>query len=375
MCARDYQAHLPKFSTWVIHVSTEISAQSMASMIRMRQLARTPGLLLGTQARPVVSSQSIRMSSSSPAASYVRKYTKVKGEPIDPEVAANAPGVQALAARLQLTGIPANTLARALVDTTSNLKFVNNAGLAKFGKTLMSFHVYEHFMVKYPRLPTQVLQHIVDSYTGMAPLAEIGQMWGVQTDTRSSLDRYLSSNSDEQVLGRLSFTDKVKAVEPGVTELGSATNSEATDLTNASGAFVRAVVAAVYAHQGLDEAKKFIADKIIAPRKLDVSRLMAFSHPTRELAVLCARNEMEPPVSRLLAESGRYSSQAVFVVGVFSGSMKIGEGQGTSLREARTRAAVNALQGWYLYSPSAKVTEAARSANRAAYIDAGEIVI
>lgn len=150
MCARDYQAHLPKFSTWVTHVSTEISAQSMASMIRMRQLARTPGLLLGIQARPVVSSQSIRMSSSSPAASYVRQYTKVKGEPIDPEVAANAPGVQALAARLQLTGIPANTLARALVDTTSNLKFVNNAGLAKFGKTLMSFHVYEHFMVKYP---------------------------------------------------------------------------------------------------------------------------------------------------------------------------------------------------------------------------------
>lgn len=322
----------------------------------------------------LVSSSLTRFGAQYSTSSYVEKHTKVRGEPIPAEAASNSPGIQALAARLNLKNVPATTLARSLIDSTSSLKYVNNAGLAKFGKTLLSFYVSEHFMTKYPRLPSQVLKHLVDSYTGMAALSELGQMWGVQPDTRSALDRYLSSNSDEQVLGRLSFSDKQETVESGVTVVDQA-GVDSTDLRNAMGAFVRSLVTSVYAHNGIGAAQEFINDYIVAPRKLDVSKLMLFSRPTRELAVLCAREGLEPPVSRLIAESGRYSNQAVFVVGVFSGSSKIGEGQGTSLREARTRASVNALQGWYLYSPSSAVMEKAKSENRAAYIDAGEIVI
>ena len=45
------------------------------------------------------------------------------------------------------------------------------------------------------------------------------------------------------------------------------------------------------------------------------------------------------------------SRHPVFVVGVFSGKDKLGEGMGGSLDEARIRAAISALKGWYLYSP------------------------
>jgi len=73
--------------------------------------------------------------------------------------------------------------------------------------------------------------------------------------------------------------------------------------------------------------------------------------PTRDLSRLCAREGFRSPVARILSETGRKSRHPVFVVGVYSGSDKLGEGAGSSLDEARTRAAVAALKGWYLYSP------------------------
>ena len=45
------------------------------------------------------------------------------------------------------------------------------------------------------------------------------------------------------------------------------------------------------------------------------------------------------------------SRTPVFVVGVYSGDDKLGEGAGVSLNEARVRAAAAALRSWYLYSP------------------------
>jgi dsRNA-specific ribonuclease len=114
--------------------------------------------------------------------------------------------------------------------------------------------------------------------------------------------------------------------------------------------FVQAVFGAVYLHGGRAAAKAFF-NAHIASRKLDVSSLFAFRQPTRDLSRLCAREGFESPVARIISETGRKSRTPVFVVGVYSGRDKLGEGSGASLEEARTRAAVNALKGWYLYSP------------------------
>ncbi|KAI9695951.1 MAG: hypothetical protein M1820_008363 [Bogoriella megaspora] len=86
-----------------------------------------------------------------------------------------------------------------------------------------------------------------------------------------------------------------------------------------------------------------------APQGL--ASLFHFTAPTRDLSRLCAREGFEAPVARLISETGRLSRHPVFVVGVYSGGDKLGEGAGASLDEAKMRAAANALRGWYLYSP------------------------
>lgn len=68
---------------------------------------------------------------------------------------------------------------------------------------------------------------------------------------------------------------------------------------------------------------------------------------------LCAREDFDFPVARVLSETGRHSRHPVYVVGIFSGTDKLGEAAGASLREAKTRAAIAALKAWYMYSPVA----------------------
>ena len=142
--------------------------------------------------------------------------------------------------------------------------------------------------------------------------------------------------------------------------------------------FIRAVFGAVYIHCGRLAAKNFF-NAHIASRKLDVSKLFEFKSPTRDLSRLCAREGFEGPVARILSETGRHSRTPVFVVGVFSGTEKLGEGTGASLAEARTRGAINALKGWYLYSPlEVRVpsdVEGGGKEWKPVLIDGGEVIV
>lgn len=143
--------------------------------------------------------------------------------------------------------------------------------------------------------------------------------------------------------------------------------------------FVRAVFGGVYVHGGRVAAKAFF-NAHVASRKLDVGRLFEFRQPTRDLSRLCAREGFDGPVARLLSETGRASRTPVFVVGVFSGREKLGEGTGASLDEARIRAAISALKGWYLYSPvevrvPSDVEGGAAKEWRPVLIDGGEVIV
>lgn len=144
--------------------------------------------------------------------------------------------------------------------------------------------------------------------------------------------------------------------------------------------FVRALVGSIYLHTGRQAARAFIKAHILS-RHLQVSSLFSMRNPTRDLARLCAREDFEYPVARLLSETGRLSRTPVFVVGIFSGTEKLGEGAGPSLNEARTRAAVAALKSWYMYSPGSDVNLPSDMEGSAAvgkvwepvHIDMGEI--
>lgn len=142
------------------------------------------------------------------------------------------------------------------------------------------------------------------------------------------------------------------AVEPFTpqqpTEMSMET--EPTTVQTASAGFVRALAGALYLHAGSQAVKEFHKAHIMS-RHLQLHTMFNFTHPTRDVSRLCAREGFEPPVARLISETGRLSRSPVFIVGVFSGNDKLGEGAGSSLNEARVRAAAAALRSWYLYSP------------------------
>jgi len=169
------------------------------------------------------------------------------------------------------------------------------------------------------------------------------------------------------------LSDKVYSTNDGI-------NSETpVPVEVASANFVRAVVGAIYLHAGRQAAKRFFEQHLLS-RQLDISKMFNFSQPARDLARLCARENYEAPVAKIISETGRRSRSPVFVVGVFSGRDKLGEGAGASLVEARSRAAVAALKGWYLYSPLEVRVPSAMEEDGAApwkpvYVDLGEVIV
>jgi dsRNA-specific ribonuclease len=147
----------------------------------------------------------------------------------------------------------------------------------------------------------------------------------------------------------------------------------------ASATFVRAVVGAIYLHAGRPAAKRFFEQHFLS-RQLDISKMFNFQQPARDLTRLCARENYDEPVAKIISETGRRSRTPVFVVGIFSGQDKLGEGTGASLSEARARASVAALKGWYLYSPLEVRVPSAMEEEDAApwkpvYVDLGEVIV
>lgn len=147
----------------------------------------------------------------------------------------------------------------------------------------------------------------------------------------------------------------------------------------ASTVFARALMGAIYLHGGRPAAKDFFKEHFLS-RQLNMADLFNFSQPTRDLSRLCAREGFEAPVAKILSETGRHSRTPVFTVAINSGSDRLGEGSGGSLDEARFRAAVAALKGWYLYSPLAvrvpsSTEEEGAEPWKPVHVDQGEVIV
>ena len=298
-----------------------------------------------------------------------------------PSVAASSARLAALHARLALSPrVRIETLARCLIDPTADRHpSFNNASLALLGNDLLGYHTAEFLLCRYPRLPTRVLFAAMAAYAGPATAAALTREWGVEAaawpggEVDPGLLQYLPvvpGNADvngagvyvkdkfRQGNGKRPWSRGVTSFTTTESYFGEEDESSRAPTPGDLGVthdvaclgFVRAVVGAVYLHSGRAAAKAFF-DAHVASRKLDVSALFAFRQPQRDLSRLCAREGLEGPVARILSETGRLSRTPVFVVGVFSGREKLGEGTGASKDEARIRSAVNALKGWYLYSP------------------------
>lgn len=324
-----------------------------------------------------------------------------------PAAAARSAKLAALHARLSLPArLPVQTLARCLVDASADPRSeCNNSSLALVGQDLLGYYTAEWLICNYPRLPMDIILAGQYGYVGPKTLDAMRREWGVEAaaapgpEVDAGLLQFarispgnamgpdgLTRNKDSASPAVDGYGVKSKArqgpvyrrgipsrivnddmfgehIEFGLVPTeGSQNDANApaplnaqggSTLEDASATFIRALFGALYLHAGASAAKSFHTSHVLS-RHLPIHTLFAFKYPTRDLSRLCAREGFESPVARLLSETGRHSRSPVFIVGVYSGAEKLGEGEGASLDEARVRAAANALRSWYLYSPPAE---------------------
>lgn len=324
----------------------------------------------------------------------------------------------------------------------------NNAPLALLGQDLLGYYTSEHLLCHYPRLPMPVLFAAQYAYVGPSTLGALRSEWGVEVvaapgqevdpgllqlkrvapgnalsedgmtlrKDMPSLRRLATGRRNEEhhyrrgMSSRIVYDDQFGDLQTGMPDpdakpypgapmssrrqegnTDEVAKQEAEELSPSDGvtveaastSFVRALTGALHLHAGAAASKAFHAEHVLS-RHLQLHTLFAFTHPTRDLSRLCLRENFEPPVARLISETGRHSRSPVFVVGVFSGEEKLGEGAGSSLNEARVRAAAAALRSWYLYSPTPddivlpsemELAEVkARKSWKAQMVDVGEVI-
>ncbi|KAF2154156.1 hypothetical protein K461DRAFT_223194, partial [Myriangium duriaei CBS 260.36] len=318
----------------------------------------------------------------------------------------------ALHARLSLPArFSLKTLARCLIHPSAYPDdHFNNSSLALLGQELIAYYTAEWLICNYPRLPMPVIYAAQYAYSGNKTLTQMTREWGVEAADapgyevdpgylqferiepgnamspdmmhRNKQLRDVSSSSGtgrpreefhdrRGMSSRIVYDDEFGDLRSGVvvhdTALGLKADvsrevkqnrsikgdSGGVSLEDASTSFIRAVFAALYLYSGEASMQSFHKAHVLS-RHLPLHTLFRFKNPIVDLARLCDREGLEPPVARLISETGRKSRSPVFVVGVYSGREKLGEDAGASLAEGRTRAAAQALRSWYLYSPPAK---------------------
>lgn len=401
--------------------------------MRTVRLARWSGSVLSPRTRPnlarVQTIRPLRFQSTAVAAQeepeteleaserkIKRRHTRYFDSP-PPSAALASSKLHALHARLQLPErLPIQSLARCLVHSSADPdKLFNNSSLEILGRDLLGYYTSELILCTYPRLPMDLVYAATKAYVGPAASGAIAKEWGVEAVAKPGgevdpgllqFQRVEAGNADVRGVGvLLKDVKKRKGETAPVPTLSAASIADtyfgpldmaerpefaeeqrnlerlgrAVSLEEASMSFLRALFGALYLHAGRTTAKSFF-NQHIRSRKLDVSRMFYFEQPTRDLSRLCAREGFEPPVARIISETGRDSRHPVFVIGVFSGREKLGEGAGGSLDEARIRAAIAALKGWYLYSPvklnvPSDVEGNEGAAWEPAYISGGEVIV
>ncbi|KAG0002072.1 hypothetical protein BGZ80_002928 [Entomortierella chlamydospora] len=225
--------------------------------------------------------------------------------------------VVAFAHRLGLNNLKDQTLLMRIVTHPSyeRVGVQTNEGLDTLGARALEMYVLEYLHVKYPKLPTETLQEAVEVYTRTSTLEIMAKELGVD-----DVARWVRSKPD------VGYQLSSKTVKASV---------------------VRAVVGALYVDQGPAKAREFVHAHFLS-RDFDLASLLQFKEPKLYLSFLMKRLGREVPVARLMSETGRKSKAPVFIVGVYSGTEKIGEGFGSSLKMAEFRANTDALKKYYM---------------------------
>ncbi|KAN0062836.1 54S ribosomal protein L3 mitochondrial [Thecaphora frezii] len=247
-------------------------------------------------------------------------------------------------AQLTRSGVVRNTQHGVALDELQYLRPTPNVreatgtthtALATLGNSLLGMMASEFLHLRYPNLPTRVLKAAVAAYVGPGSLADVAAEIGL------AANGILRWNREARIATKhadASARQSNNSVAPRTRGLLS---------RDVSADAMRALVAVMFQELGLAATRHFIATHLLS-RHLELASLLKFADPKRALSATCAKYGRPPPQSRLVAESGRLSINPIFVVGVYSGTHKIGEGTGSAIKMAEYRAAEDALRRLYL---------------------------
>jgi len=217
---------------------------------------------------------------------------------------AASPALSAFGARVGLE-VSQPALERAV--THKSFGDVNNAQLEILGKRVAGLFCTEYLRARYPRLPPAAFDKVLTAYIGNNSLAKYGREIGLQHVLR-----------------------------------WDAAESEGAYHSETMSSALNAIIGLVHQEKGPEAAKKFVHAHILA-RDVNVSDVVKIENPKAHLSRLTTRYGKEKPLSRLLKETGRATNSAVFIVGVFSGDEKLGEGWFNMKRFVRDQTVANVV--------------------------------
>lgn len=293
-------------------------------------------------------------------------------------------GLSALYSSLSLpSNYPHSTLFEILHAKSAERPY-NLEKYSVLGSSLVGFYVSEYALTRWPRLPKTVREGLMWSYTAPPVLAHVTRSFGIQV-ADCSVEGFdwdkAYSNADIIANSEIEQNNCAERLQ-GIESLGQKLTWE--DMVCAD--FTKALIGTLYVHGSQEVVKSWINDWILS-RFLHPKSLFAFKSPMRELSRLCQREGLTEPALRLISETGRATRFPVYNVGAYVGEEIVGEGVGSSIAEAKFRAAANSLKAWYLWEnknykeclPSNTITTEQSNGTaqnfKPSYIDPGEIII
>eukprot|EP00002_Diphylleia_rotans_P034755 TRINITY_DN7499_c0_g1_i2.p1 TRINITY_DN7499_c0_g1~~TRINITY_DN7499_c0_g1_i2.p1 ORF type:complete len:286 (+),score=64.17 TRINITY_DN7499_c0_g1_i2:74-931(+) len=194
----------------------------------------------------------------------------------------------------------------------------NNARLESYGSRILSLLATEHTFAHYPNLPPRALSDIVQSLTKTSTLATIANNMGLKRVVQYSQKEGKTPQE----------------------------NGQADALADS----LQALIAAIYIDQGPSAAKSFVNRYVLSRTDLDFKKFLDQDRPKVQLYEHLKRNGEAKPEYKLLDESGRYTHEPVFAVGLYVDGRLLSKGVGQSIKKAEEDAARKYIVDFLLQS-------------------------
>ena len=199
----------------------------------------------------------------------------------------------------------------------------HNGRLMALGSTSLELYISEFLYCTYPNMEGYCIKDITSYLTNPCCLSLLANQLGVASLVLTRSEPFNTAPS---------FVTNIESI--------SSAHSKSSTLSHT----FCAVVGAVYVDQGPRAARELIHTLFIPLfKELDVYDMIKLSHPKFILLKLMEEQGREPPVCRIVNETGRLSHFPTFHMAMYSGKQLLGEGVGTSKARAENEAAATAV--------------------------------